>query len=258
MNLLSKSGPVLVVAVAALTLGGCGVSKTKYAEVQSTVQKLTEENQKLQTDLTAANTKGADLEKQVVSMKEDQASLKAMTDSLSADVERQKAEKANAQSTYDKMVGQLQSEITGGKVQIEQVRDGVRVNLAQDILFKSGSANLDATGKTLLVKVCDELKDPKYEVLVIGHTDDQKISGSLQSKYPTNWELGAARSAQIVRLLTDNGVSPNHISVVSAGQSRPRADNSTAEGRMQNRRIEIRIRPLELQEPAAAASPSSP
>ena len=258
MNLLSKPGPVLSVLVATLTLAGCGVSKTKYAEVQSTVQKLTEENQKLQSDLTAASTKGTDLEKQVASMKDEQTSMRAMADSLAADVERQKQEKANAVSTYDKMVGQLQSEISSGKVTIDQVRDGIRVNLDQDILFKSGSATLDPKGKELLAKVSDEFKDPKYEVQVIGHTDNQKIGGSLQAKYPTNWELGAARAAQIVRLLSDKGVEPNHLAVISAGQSRPRADNSTPDGRAQNRRIEIRLKPIEVQEPAAAASPSSP
>jgi chemotaxis protein MotB len=257
VNLLSKPSPVLVVVVSALTLAGCGVSKTKYAEVQSTVQKLETENQKLQSDLSAANTKGADLEKQVATMKDNQASMQALTDSLHTDLEKQKQDKAQAEATYQGLVGQLQSEISSGKVEIEKVLDGIRVNLAQDILFKSGSANLDPSGKALLVKVCDELKDPKYEVMVIGHTDDQKIGAALQSKYPTNWELGAARSAQIVRLLTDNGVSPSHVAVVSAGQSRPRADNSTPEGRAQNRRIEIRMRPTEVMEPAAAAQPSN-
>jgi chemotaxis protein MotB len=240
------------VLAAAAALNGCGVSKAKYLESTTSVDKLTAENQKLQADLKTANdglssasAKSADLEKQV-------ASMQSSVDQLNAEVEKQKQATAEMQSTQDGLISQLQSEISSGKVQVEQMRDGLRVNLAQEILFKSGSANLDKAGKEILIKVAGELKDQKYAVNVIGHTDNQKIGASLQAKYATNWELGAARAGQIVRLFGEQGIEASRLAAVSAGEARPRADNATPEGRAQNRRIEIRLRPVESEGAAAA------
>jgi chemotaxis protein MotB len=147
------------------------------------------------------------------------------------------------QSTYDGLVNQLKGEVSSGNVTIQQIRDGIRVNLAQDILFKSGSANLDKSGKEVLAKVAEELKSSTYEIAVIGHTDNQKIGPGLAQRYPTNWELGSARASQITRLFMDAGIAESRMLAVSAADGRPRADNATEEGRAQNRRIEIRLRP---------------
>jgi chemotaxis protein MotB len=119
------------------------------------------------------------------------------------------------------------------------------VNLAQDILFKSGSANLDPSGKELLTKVAEELGSSNHEILVIGHADNQKIGPGLAQRYPTNWELGSARASQITRLFQDAGIASQRMLAVSASDGRPRADNATVEGRAQNRRIEIVLRPNE-------------
>ena len=198
----------------------------------------------MQKNLEAANAKGTELEQQV-------ASMQTSVDQLNADLEKQKQEGDKAKSTYESMYSQLRDEVSSGKIEIEQMRDGIRVNLAQDILFKSGSANLDKAGKELLGKVAEELKSSPSEIYVIGHTDNQKIGPQLAQKYPTNWELGAARAAQITRLFKDAGIEDSRMLAVSAADSRPRADNATAEGRDQNRRIEIRLRPREATEAAS-------
>jgi chemotaxis protein MotB len=91
-----------------------------------------------------------------------------------------------------------------------------------------------------------------YEVAVIGHTDNQKIGPSLAKTFPSNWTLGGARAVTIVRLFEDAGVAPQRLLAESAGEYRPRADNGTAEGREKNRRIEVRLRPIEVQ---AATTP---
>jgi len=95
--------------------------------------------------------------------------------------------------------------------------------------------------------VAEELKSSSYEVVVIGHTDNQKIGGKLAQKFPDNWALGAARAGSIVTLFQGAGVAPARLLAVSAGENRPRGDNSTPEGREQNRRIEVRLRPVEIQ-----------
>ena len=77
-----------------------------------------------------------------------------------------------------------------------------------------------------------------------GHTDDVKIGKSLQSKFPTNWELSTARAAAVVRYLQDNaGIEPQRLTASGFSQFQPVATNKTAEGRSQNRRIDIILVP---------------
>lgn len=236
----------LLLALTALGVvsAGCGVSKAKYLTATQSVESLTTQNQKLQSDLQGEKAKAAGLEQKT-------ASMQSSVDQLNADLERQKHATSEVQSTYEGMVTQLRDEVSSGNVQVQRMRDGIRVNLAQDILFKSGSAALDKSGKDVLGKVAEELKNSAYEVVVIGHTDNQKIGANLAQRFPSNWSLGSARAGSIVGLFEGAGIAPGRLLTVSAGENRPRADNATAEGRGLNRRIEIRLRPIEIEERAA-------
>ena len=239
----AQAGAILLLAAA--LMAGCGVSKSKYLEATQSADQLAAKNKALQENLDSTSAKKDQLEK-------DLAAIQASSDQLKAELENSKKATVNMQSTYEGLVGQLKNEVSSGNVSIQQMRDGIRVNLAQDILFKSGSANLDKEGKDLLAKVADELKSSNYEIAVIGHTDDQKIGPGLAQRYPTNWELGSARASQITRLFKDAGIAESRMLAVSAAEGRPRGDNSTPEGRAQNRRIEIRLRPVETAEAAAS------
>jgi chemotaxis protein MotB len=237
----SKITSVAVVLLAVgLVASGCGVSKTKYATATTGLEMATTKSAELQKQLDASKSENAELQQKVDGM---QSSVSKLNDELT----QQKQATAQAQSTYESMVQKLQSDVNSGHVQIEKMRDGIRVNLDQDILFKSGSATLDPAGQELLGKVAEELKSSSYEVVVIGHTDNQKIGGKLAQKFPDNWALGAARAGSIVTLFQGAGVAPARLLAVSAGENRPRGDNSTPEGREQNRRIEVRLRPVEIQ-----------
>ena len=239
----AQAGAILLLAAA--LMAGCGVSKSKYLEATQSADQLAAKNKALQENLDSTSAKKDQLEK-------DLAAIQASNDQLKAELENSKKATVNMQSTYEGLVGQLKNEVSSGNVSIQQMRDGIRVNLAQDILFKSGSANLDKEGKDLLAKVADELKSSNYEIAVIGHTDDQKIGPGLAQRYPTNWELGSARASQITRLFKDAGIAESRMLAISAAEGRPRGDNSTPEGRAQNRRIEIRLRPVETAEAAAS------
>jgi len=235
------------VALVAALASGCGVSKAKYLEASQGAEQLTAKNAELQKSLEGANAKNEELTKNL-------AETQSTLDQTKTDLEQTKKATVNMQSTYDGLVNQLKGEVSSGNVTIQQIRDGIRVNLAQDILFKSGSANLDKSGKEVLAKVAEELKSSTYEIAVIGHTDNQKIGPGLAQRYPTNWELGSARASQITRLFMDAGIAESRMLAVSAADGRPRADNSTEEGRSQNRRIEIRLRPIEAPETASTNS----
>ena len=129
-------------------------------------------------------------------------------------------------------------------VRISQLRDGLQVGVAQEILFPSGSARLSRQGVEVLKTVAARFADSTYSISVEGHSDNLPITGTLQKRYPSNWELAGARAASVVRLFAEGGVDGVRLTAVSRGSTRPVADNSSPEGRARNRRIEIRLRPM--------------
>jgi len=150
---------------------------------------------------------------------------------------------SSMQSTYDELVTDLESEVSSGQIEIERLREGLRLNVSDDVLFASGSAELDSVGRGVLVKVAGQLKNLGDFIEVRGHTDDRRIHGALAKRYPTNWELAAARASRVVRLLEERGVPGERLAVISLGPNVPIAPNDTVANRRMNRRIEIRLVP---------------
>ena len=122
--------------------------------------------------------------------------------------EAQVAELAKATSTYRGLVDDLEAEVSAGQIQIEQLREGIRMNLSQDILFRSGQASLEGSGVAVLRKVSKQLVGMTHRVEVQGHTDDVPLSPALASRWGTNWELAAARAASVVRLFENGAILP--------------------------------------------------
>jgi len=163
-------------------------------------------------------------------------------------LQREKREKVNELSnTYEGLLTSMKSEIEKGQIKISQLQGRLSVNLLNEILFASGSATVKEEGKALLTQLGAALEGATDKALLIeGHTDNQIIHGALANKYPTNWELSTARAVAVVRYLVEEvGVDPLRIAAVGYGDNRPVADNSTEEGRAQNRRIEIKLTPLD-------------
>jgi chemotaxis protein MotB len=241
-----------LVMLAAVVAAGCGVSKAQYLEITKSRDDLTSKNQQLQSSLDAANGEKTQLATDKAALEARVQEMESTAQQLGTELEKEKQSAADLKSTYESMVGSLQGELSSGQVTIQQLRDGISVNLAQDILFPSGSAELDKGGRELLLKVSDQLKQSPFLIIVMGHTDNQKIRAGLATRYPTNWELGGARASRIVRLFEEAGIAKDRLSALSLADSRPRAANDTPEGRAQNRRIEIRLRPVASeQEPTA-------
>ena len=166
------------------------------------------------------------------------------------------AELSKRSNEYEGLVNDLEREVSAGQIQITQLREGLRLGLAQDILFRSGSATLEPYGVELLTKVSEQLAKFPQQVEVQGHTDNVPVSRS--SRWGTNWELAAARAASVVRLFEKHGVDPQHLRGVSYGEYAPVDSNDTAEGRARNRRIDIRLKPIDAKEESAAAGQAAP
>jgi chemotaxis protein MotB len=160
-----------------------------------------------------------------------------------AALDARNSEVAELRGTFESLVSDLESEVASGQIEIEQLREGVRLSVSDDILFSSGSANLNADGQAVLETVARELAQNQYAIEVHGHTDNLAMRGGKGSLYPSNWELAGARAARVVRLFVTSGVSGERLSAVSRAEYFPRADNTSEEGRSSNRRIEIRLLP---------------
>lgn len=124
-----------------------------------------------------------------------------------------------------------------------EIRNGkVYVSMSDKLLFRSGSANVEAKGIEALKVLAEVLeKNPDIDVLVEGHTDNIPIRNA---QFKDNWDLSVVRATSIVRILTvDYRIPATRVTASGKGEFMPRADNATPEGRALNRRTEIILSP---------------
>ncbi|WP_437884277.1 flagellar motor protein MotD [Pseudomonas sp. LRF_L74] len=114
----------------------------------------------------------------------------------------------------------------------------VEIELNSSLLFPSGDAVPNDMAFQLIEKVAKIVAPYENPIHVEGFTDNKPIS---TGQYPSNWELSAARSASIVRMLAMDGVNPGRMAAVGYGEFQPVADNDTEDGRSRNRRVVLVI-----------------
>jgi chemotaxis protein MotB len=153
-------------------------------------------------------------------------------------------ELAQLQATQAALREELEAELLAGQIQVQLMRDGLHVRLSESVLFSTGSTELTESGRRVLLRVVEELAEIPFQIGVLGYTDNVPIGSSLSARYPSNWELAGARSASVVRLMEGAGVDSERLVAVSFGANDPIASNDTPQGRAQNRRIDIRLRPI--------------
>jgi len=132
---------------------------------------------------------------------------------------------------------------------VTQQGDALMVAFPGDLLFDSGSSSLSPGAYGRLDQLADTLnRYPETDVVVTGHTDSE-------GSETTNLTLSDQRADSVRRYLISKGVSPGRITSVGLGESRPLVTNSTAEGRQQNRRVEIELRPNQQMREQQSAQP---
>ncbi|PZX09736.1 OmpA family protein [Celeribacter halophilus] len=137
----------------------------------------------------------------------------------------------------DKQAADLRQDLGNDDVQIVNTGSQLIVTMPQDILFATDSAVVVPSLQSDLRTLAYNLQDyPNTTVQVIGHTDN---TGS--ASY--NQELSTRRASAVATILTANGVSTGRVHAFGRGEDQPVATNLTAEGRAQNRRVEIIITP---------------
>lgn len=182
----------------------------------------------------------SELESDNKRLAEELARLQKQKDELVQAQKQKEQEVQKTSKTYEELLDKMKGEISKGQVTISELKGKLTVNLVESVLFDSGKAEVKPEGLAVLQKVVDILKGLKDKSIRIeGHTDNIPIVGALTKRYPTNWELSAARAINVTRYLQQQGVDPIHLGAVARGEFKPVAPNDTEEGRAKNRRIEI-------------------
>ncbi|HPL63775.1 MAG: OmpA family protein [Syntrophales bacterium] len=219
---------IALITIVVFLVSGCLVAKSTYLQKSEEAATCEQQNQKLKNDL-------AELSRKIAGQKEKIVAL-----------EKSKEEIKEESKTYSEMVEKMKSEVEKGQVTITELKGKLTLNMVDSILFDSGKAEVKEGGLAVLTKVVEVLKGAKDKSIRIeGHTDNVRIKGALAQRYPTNWELSAARAINVARYLQQEGIDPMILSAVAYGEFKPIAKNDSSEGRAKNRRIEIILVPKE-------------
>jgi flagellar motor protein MotB len=110
--------------------------------------------------------------------------------------------------------------------------------------FRSGQVVMnEELTRSVADLVPDIMASPDYSVRIEGHTDNIPIAASTGKRYTDNMELSFLRAKAVSQILVKDGISPERISVVGYGDTRPVESNETEEGRIKNRRVEVKLVP---------------
>ncbi len=212
-------------------------AKQQQAELDARHTALLSTNDELASRLEA-------LGQNVEALKGDRAELADRLEETKRALEalREREQQAQARlATFKNLLKRFQSMIESGKLRVRIVRNRMVVELPEGILFASGDATLKRTGHdtlTEVAKVLASLDGRNFQVA--GHTDNLPIR---TARFPSNWDLSTSRAVNVTHFLIAQGVAPNRISAAGYADTEPVASNDTAEGRQQNRRIEIVLLP---------------
>jgi chemotaxis protein MotB len=192
---------------AAVLLAGC-VSKGKY---------------------TGLEAKYTELQGQYTSL---QGQYTSLQQSSAAQASRSSAE-----------IAALKKELAADKVHVSRLQDAIKYTVNSDLLFRPGSWEMSKQGQEVIAKLAPRLAPfQQSKVVVNGYTDNAPIGRALQRQgIPSNEVLSQKRAEAVMQYLISQGVKPDMISARGLGEADPIASNATAEGRTQNRRVELTL-----------------
>ncbi len=213
---------VAIALTGTMLFSGC-VTRSAYNEVVAARDRLSEQNRNLGRQAVA---------------------VMDVASGLSAELSLRERELAQLKREQEELADEIEAWAVLGAIKMQLLADGLHITLPHDVLFTSGAAELKPEGRKLLGELVTEIKQQPYQIAVLGFTDNVPLGPQLRAQFPSNWELAGARAASVVRLMESEGVPAAQLVAVSQGENQPIASNDTAEGRAQNRRIDVRIRPI--------------
>jgi chemotaxis protein MotB len=211
-----------------ILLSAC-VQKSKYVELEA-AHNQTQQNRYLNT------------------IEDQKGTIEGLENKLEnerAVVEQKDKEISDLEKTRQEIENSLKEQIAQKNIKIEEIEGKLKVTFVDKILFDSGSVKIKPKGREVLLTLAESFKENEAQSIVVeGHTDDVQIGSALQDRFPTNWELSAARATSVVRFLQEKGtIAPERLTASGYSFYKPVDTNETDEGRKQNRRIEIILIP---------------
>lgn len=173
---------------------------------------------------------------EIASLQSDVTELKGQVSELQASLDQQ--QQMNAQLNTD--LADLREE---KRILIEEKEGLTHITLDGAATFGTAQADLTDEAKEVLDRVWSVLADyPDRRILIEGHTDSRQIAMTYREKFASNWELSSARAHTVLHYLQyQHHADPNRLAAVGYAASEPVADDSTPEGRAQNRRVVITV-----------------
>ena len=199
-------------------------AEAKYAKLQESL------NQSLQN----ANQNNVSIEKLVDQINESNQYIRHLVEVKS------KSDSLNMVLTNNLTRSLSKEELK--EVDVQVLKGVVYISLADNMLYKSGSYEINDRAAETLSKIAKIIKDYKdYDVLIEGNTDNVPIS---RENIRNNWDLSCLRASSVVQALQNNfGVDPKRLTAGGRGEYNPVVSNSTATGKQRNRRTQIIITP---------------
>ena len=269
---MKKNGLMVVLMAGALVLSGCA-SKKDLDNCRLDNQNLMNENKELNTSwsvtkeqLAAANARVTSLEEQLAQAKKDYAALqgsldKSLTNASQNNISIEKlVDQINESNQYIRHLVEVKSKgdslnmvLTNNltrslskeelkEVDVQVLKGVVYISLADNMLYKSGSYEINDRAAETLSKIAKIIKDYKdYDVLIEGNTDNVPIT---RENIRNNWDLSCLRASSVVQALQNQyGVDPKRLTAGGRGEYNPLAKNDTELGKQRNRRTQIIITP---------------
>jgi|UniRef100_UPI0040275C17 ompA family protein len=267
-----KKGNVFAIAMMAglLTFTSCA-SKKDLDNCRLENRELTGNYQDAKEQLAASKARVASLEEQLAQAKQAYASLqssldKSLTNASANNVNISKlVDQINESNQYIRHLVEVKSKsdslnmvLTNNltrslskeemkEVDVQVLKGVVYISLADNMLYKSGSYEINDRAAETLSKIAKIITDYKdYEVLIEGNTDNVPVNTSAASmkNIRNNWDLSALRASSVVQALQNQyGVDPKRLTAGGRGEYNPVTTNSTEVGKQRNRRTQIIITP---------------
>ncbi|HUK60674.1 MAG TPA: OmpA family protein [Stellaceae bacterium] len=149
-----------------------------------------------------------------------------------------------AQNSADRAeISAIKQQMASDEQHIRRLQDAIKYTVNSDLLFPSGSWKMSAGGEQLIAKLAPQLAPYQQQKIVVnGYTDNAKVGAALRKDgVKTNEELSQKRADAVMAYLVSKGVNKDLVSAHGYGESDPIAPNDTAQGRSENRRVEIQL-----------------
>lgn len=211
--------------------------ETALSQAKSEITTLSSEKETLITEKSGLEGQVKQIQSDLAGVQKEISSIKDQVTAAQKTITEKEAEITRVRG----VVSSAFSDIRTSGLSVRQEGDMIYVSMEEPLLFKSGSARVNKSGRALLERLAGAInKNAGMTVLVEGHADNKKIRGG---SFNSNWDLSTARAVAVVRRLEKSGVSPNALIAAGRGEFDPVASNDTAESRKMNRRVEFALIP---------------